>query len=381
MSEIVVVITGATGPSGGGGGGGPTTLDDLTDVTITAAASGDILRHNGTAWVDAVGTTHFEAAGGIATHAAVTSSVHGISAFGATLVDDADAATARTTLGLGALATLAGIRVEDEGTSTVASAVALNFVGSTVTVTDAGSGEATVTISAGSGVASDSIFDAKGDLPVGTGADAAAKLAAGTNGHAVIADSSTSTGLKYGHPNAPQLIQPANGHAHATGRRTSESGMTLDRLQYIPLEVLPDHPYTTFGVRVAVAESGGTGVVRIGLYEFLPTGLPGALIIDGGTATTHTSAGFKSVAISRTMRSSMVFVGVAFQVSVTSLTASVVTNNGQRGPGGTFDNTAAGLEPSGGALFEGSVSGALPSTPSGSLTRATHSTVPLVFAY
>ena len=89
-----------TDNTGGGGGGGPSTLDDLTDVTITAAASGDILRHNGTAWVDAVGTTHFEAAGGIATHAAVTSSVHGISAFGATLVDDADAATARTTLGL-----------------------------------------------------------------------------------------------------------------------------------------------------------------------------------------------------------------------------------------------------------------------------------------
>jgi hypothetical protein len=199
MSEIVVVITGATGPSGGGGGGGASTLDDLTDVTITAAAAGDILRHNGTAWVDAVGTTHFEAAGGIATHAAVTSSVHGISAFGATLVDDADAATARTTLGLGALATLAGIRVEDEGTSTVASAVALNFVGAGVAVTDAGSGEATVTISGGGGgsVATDAIFDAKGDLPVGTGADTAAKLTVGTTGAALSADSSTSTGLRY----------------------------------------------------------------------------------------------------------------------------------------------------------------------------------------
>jgi hypothetical protein len=89
-----------TDNTGGGGGGGPTALDDLTDVTITAAATGDILRYNGSAWVDALGTTHFEAAGAVATHAAVTSSVHGISAFGATLVDDADAATARTTLGL-----------------------------------------------------------------------------------------------------------------------------------------------------------------------------------------------------------------------------------------------------------------------------------------
>src|SRR6056300_584425 len=38
-------------------------------------------------------------------HESLTSAVHGISAFGATLVDDADAATARTTLGLGTAAT------------------------------------------------------------------------------------------------------------------------------------------------------------------------------------------------------------------------------------------------------------------------------------
>lgn len=44
-----------TGGGGGSGGGGASALDDLSDVTITAGASGDILRHNGTAWVDAAG--------------------------------------------------------------------------------------------------------------------------------------------------------------------------------------------------------------------------------------------------------------------------------------------------------------------------------------
>jgi hypothetical protein len=52
--------------AGGGGGGGATELDHLTDVVITAAASGDILRHNGTAFVDTPGTTHFDAAGSAA---------------------------------------------------------------------------------------------------------------------------------------------------------------------------------------------------------------------------------------------------------------------------------------------------------------------------
>lgn len=56
-----------------------------------------VLAHNHT------GT--YETAGSVATHAALTT-VHGISAFGATLVDDAAAPDARTTLGLGGSATL-----------------------------------------------------------------------------------------------------------------------------------------------------------------------------------------------------------------------------------------------------------------------------------
>jgi hypothetical protein len=62
-TEITVALTVGSVASGGGGADA---LDDLSDVTITAAASGDILRHNGSAWVDAVGTTHFDAAGSAA---------------------------------------------------------------------------------------------------------------------------------------------------------------------------------------------------------------------------------------------------------------------------------------------------------------------------
>lgn len=50
----------------------------------------------------------------------------------------------------------------------------------------------------GGSVATDTIFNAKGDLPVGTGSDTAARLAVGANGTILTADSAESTGLRWG---------------------------------------------------------------------------------------------------------------------------------------------------------------------------------------
>jgi hypothetical protein len=49
----------------------------------------------------------------------------------------------------------------------------------------------------GGDVAADTIWDAKGDLAGGTGANTAAKLAIGTNDHVLTADSSEATGMKW----------------------------------------------------------------------------------------------------------------------------------------------------------------------------------------
>jgi hypothetical protein len=55
--DIIALLTldGGTswfGIHSGTGGGGASALDDLTDVTITSATTGDMLRYNGSAWVN-----------------------------------------------------------------------------------------------------------------------------------------------------------------------------------------------------------------------------------------------------------------------------------------------------------------------------------------
>jgi hypothetical protein len=53
ISATVLAGIGPQGPSGDTGEtGGASTLAELTDVEITAAAEGDVLRYNGSKWAD-----------------------------------------------------------------------------------------------------------------------------------------------------------------------------------------------------------------------------------------------------------------------------------------------------------------------------------------
>jgi hypothetical protein len=56
---------------------------------------------------------------------------------------------------------------------------------------------ATNSVSSGGSVATDTIWDAKGDLAVGTGADTAVRVPVGTNGQVLVADSAETAGVKW----------------------------------------------------------------------------------------------------------------------------------------------------------------------------------------
>jgi hypothetical protein len=76
----------------------------LTLIDDADAAAARTTMGLGTAATQA--TSAFEAAGAVNTHAGATSSVHGITAYGSSIVSSVDAAAARTALGLGGAATL-----------------------------------------------------------------------------------------------------------------------------------------------------------------------------------------------------------------------------------------------------------------------------------
>lgn len=101
-----------------------TTLELGTGATLNVAASGDaaaneLMKGNDSRntdartplahlhdWLDITGEPDFATDAELSAHAALTTGAHGMSTFGAGLVDDANAAAARATLGLGTVATL-----------------------------------------------------------------------------------------------------------------------------------------------------------------------------------------------------------------------------------------------------------------------------------
>jgi hypothetical protein len=156
--------------------GGASALDDLTDVVITAAASGDILKHNGTNWVDTPDV-----------------SIQG------TLADakgDIIAATAADTFTRLAVGTDSHVLTADSTQATGLKWAAASGAGIPAT-----------------------IVDAKGDIIAATAADTVARLAIGTNGHVLTADSAEATGMKWaagGGGGAPTTAKYVVGEADGT---------------------------------------------------------------------------------------------------------------------------------------------------------------------
>ena len=78
-------------------------------------------------------------------------------------------------------------------------------------------------------IATDTTFDAKGDLIGGTGADTATRLAVGANSTVLMADSAETTGLKWASLYIPAVFDWAGNLSAVTGayRWYNDTGRTL----------------------------------------------------------------------------------------------------------------------------------------------------------
>jgi len=122
-------------------------------------------------------------------------------------------------------------------------------------------------------------IDAKGDLVVGTGADAFSRLAVGTNNHVLTADSSTATGLKWAAAaGGGKILQVVS----ATTSTTTSSTSTTFANTNLAATITPSATTSRILIMVTVPEVYKSGVVasavgmRIargstGVYQFATT--------------------------------------------------------------------------------------------------------------
>ena len=201
-----------------------------------------------------------------------------ISTFGASLIDDAAASNARTTLGLSNVDNTA----------------------------DADKPVSTAQATADGLAVPKALVDAKGDLLVGTDADTVGRLPVGaTDGHVLTVDSAETTGLKFAAAAAAgsgglalerpftlsdNWIMPNNS---AMGPERA-SGIEYRRVYYgAPWQCVADHRITA--VMMDVTTALASGLVRLGLVRIDPAdGQPMSLVADWGTIAGDTT-GQKSV--------------------------------------------------------------------------------------
>lgn len=130
----------------------------------------------------------------------------------------------------------------------------------------------------GETVATSAIWDTKGDLAAATGADAGAKLAVGTNDQVLIADSSQSTGLKWGwNPKGQVLSVWPPGFVADSSDTTSN---TASQAYAIPVSIPGFMKLRSFRIKVTVTGAGTSH--QWGLFD-ITSSLSAATKLAGGS--------------------------------------------------------------------------------------------------
>jgi hypothetical protein len=170
----------------------------------------------------------------------------------------------------------------------------LTFSGGTLASTGGGGGS----------VATDTIWNAKGDLAVASGADAASRLAVGSNGKVPVADSGATVGIDWYNPFASAVALGdlvTGGSSYGTGAGGAASAnfaLTANLLYKYPFFVPRRLTITSADIQLAVAGAAGKKY-RFGARQVVDDGdgtfsFAAAPLFDSGELAADAAAGKKT---------------------------------------------------------------------------------------
>ena len=206
-----------------------------------------------------------------------------------------NSASAAATSATSAAASVTAAATSASSASTSASAAATSASSASTSASSALTSANSAAVSAASAAAAvttaiqASIIDAKGDLIVGTAADTAGRLAIGTNGYILTADSAETTGIKWS-------AAPAGYLAPTIGTTVITSGTTVSTVESVTL-----NNATVTGTLTAGATSGTNGYLLTATtsgvtWAAAPVSLPsqtgntGKLLTTDGTTASWSGA-------------------------------------------------------------------------------------------
>lgn len=137
-----------------------------------------------------------------------------------------------------------------------------------------------------------SVMTTKGDV-ISRSSSVPTRLAVGSNGKVLQADSATTTGLAWNYP--PALRWRSGQHYKGWYRTYNSATKTLNRTIYTPIYV--PNPVTVDRIGISAVVNGATDTVRLGIYND-SDGLPSTVLLDAGTASvTGSGAALSNVEI------------------------------------------------------------------------------------
>jgi hypothetical protein len=213
------------------------------------------------------------------------------------------------------------------------------------------------------------LVNAKGDLIVATADDTVARKAAGTNGHALVADSAQSDGLKYARRRPALAYRTGKFYGPRSGTVTP-IGWAVGQMTFVPYMISEDSAWDRIAIYVNSAVGGSTH--RLGIYADHALGGPGALVLDAGNIATATAQEW-AVTIAQTLTAGPVW--LAQNPQVTPGTLLSVSLGWYEDVGSDTTYNAGGAN---GVYATGVATGALPAD-AHALTLAAHASPALIW--